>query len=398
MIIGGGLIGSVTFDTNADGTFGGTSPSGISDAIAYSNRNGEFGQGVNDRINTSGQPPATANAAIQSFAVDPITGFFYADLRVASGVTIVSPTTSLLRFVDDDVVATNTGIGLNARQLGAYDYTRFLSSQTATERDVARRMLALDLKLIAYAFIGNGLAAFSDGGIAIRTGVAPVIERLAQGPLDMNDPAQVDAVLIRYGDLARATEQQRLALAQLFARYGQAVDAYLAQGGTPARIQYGLRLGILPEVARVLRGNSVSPGRVAALSVADLVAEFERYVDLRPQQVAPGLFATPDVRTLYRLDLDPLILTGCGSERRSPICNDISVTNVIGQAEGTRVEFANVPAAFDNDISLTLDANNALVIHRLTTDRKTVWIDYTARSPAGQASSRLYLRLNEEGS
>jgi hypothetical protein len=397
-VLGGGLVGSIIFDTNADGVFGNTSREGVSDAIAYTNRNGDFGRGVLERINTAGEPPATANAAIQAIAVDPITGFFYSDVRVASGVTVLSPTTSLLRFVDDDVVAANTGIGLTARQLGAFDYSQKLGSPEAAERGVARRMLALDLKLIAYAFIGNGLGAYSDGGIAVRAGVTPVVERLAQAPLDLNDPAQADGVLVRYGDINRATEEQRKAIAQLFARYGQAVDSYLAQGGTSARIQYGLRLGILPEVARVLRGNSVNPSRVAGITVADLIAEFERYVDLQPQNPAPGLFATPDVRTVYRLDLDPLVLSGCASERRSPICNDISVTNVIGQAEGTRIDFASVPAQFANDLSLTLDGNNALVIRRLTTDRKTVWINYTSRSPAGQASSRLYLRLNEEGS
>lgn len=89
------------------------------------------------------------------------------------------------------------------------------------------------------------------------------------------------------------------------------------------------------------------------------------------------------------------MLSGCESTQ-SPICNDLSVTNQVSGEEGRRVEFATVAPQFGKDITLSLDSNGALVIRRLTTDRKTVWINYTARSPAGQASSRLYLRLNEE--
>lgn len=247
-VLGNGLIGSATFDVSADGTFGNSSFEGVRDVYDYSNRLGEFGIGALNRINTGGQPPATANAAIQVFGVDSVTGFYYADLRVASGVRIVSPTTSLLRFVDDDVVAANTRIGLNARQLGAFDYPRKLGSQDEAERTAALRMQAFDMKLIAYAFIGTAMIANPDGGINFHTGLVPVAERLAQGTIDLNDPAQVDGILVRYANLRYNTDVQRKALAQLLARYGQAVDSYLAQGGTPARIQYGLRLGILPQV------------------------------------------------------------------------------------------------------------------------------------------------------
>lgn len=402
--VGGAVIGDMTFDVNGNGKFGDAGTATNPDVIVTSNRDGQFGRAATGRL-TSTEAPATATSAIRGGGIDATSGYLYPLMGAPAGATTVSPMTALLTSIDADGLAANLGLGRTARQLATFAAVPAMNSGDAATAALGRQITALNLKLAAQAAIDTGNNAQNpDGAIIFLGRQAAVAERLAAGPINLNDEASTRAILDRTSRGLRSSAEGRQAAAQLLARFGTAVDAYLTGTDRVAAIQHGLRLVVLPEILDLLRSNVPDTTTARGITVDMLLATFRDFADI-PAPVFPNvislgtLIAVTDFRSISRFDINDTVMldTNCGTSRReSPVCNDVGIGSFVsvGNADALSVMAVRLPAAFATRIAVTQAADGVIVMRRLAGATGLVWFEYDLRAASGsRATGRVYVRL-----
>jgi hypothetical protein len=402
---GSALIGDVTFDVNGNGIFGdsGTSSNPVADIMVTTNRDGQFGRAAIGRL-TATEPPAAATSAIEGGGLDATTGYLYTRMRAPAGATALSPVTTLLASIDADSAAANLGLGQTARQLATFSAVPAMSSGDAAIAALGRRITALNLKLAAQAAIDTGRNALSpDGAIIFFERQAAIGERLTAGQIDLNDEASIRAILDRTSTGLASSADGRQAAAQLLARFGTAVDAYLTGPDRVAPIQHGLRLIVLPEILDLFRGNSPDPAAARAITVDMLLTRFREFSDIPaptlPNAISSGtLIAVTDFRSIGRMEINDTVTldANCSNNRQSPVCNDAGIGSFVsvGDAEALSVTSVRLPAAFAAMIAVAQAADGRIVMRRLAGATGLVWFEYDLRAASGlRATGRVYVRL-----
>jgi len=411
-----GLIGYVTIDVNENGRFGGVLAADDSaDVRTATDRSGWFGPGVPARLDDSPGPDAPL-WAMSATGYDSVTGFHYVDVRTPRGGTVLSPVTTLLRTIDDDVVPANLGLGIDAARLATFDAVQETANPDADTAALGRRVALLNLKLLALAGFPNSSGFGADRSIVVAGNLEPLSEQLRVGRVDLNDAASIRLVLDRSPVARRASAEARDAAAQLLARWGQAIDRFDAReraprqpfGSTSAPVQRALRVHVLPELMALFgtvpmnSSSPPAPARLAALTVDRLLADITSFDGFPFARTDPGsVTAVADYRSFDRyvagntIVLDNQCLV---PGRQAAHCNDFDLAQLTSPNPGNpRWWDARVPAAFSQRIRVTADPGYNMVIERLDQTAGIVWFEYDVRIGQGPIStSRVYLRLNDE--
>ncbi|MGK6354653.1 hypothetical protein ACMGDH_05435 [Sphingomonas sp. DT-207] len=415
-----GLVGYITIDSNDNGQFAGVIAD-AGDTRTTTDRWGRFGPDVLDRLDSS-QTPAAPLWAMSATGYDDLTGFHYADVRTPRGGTVLSPVTTLLRNIDDDVVPANLGLAMDAARLAGFNADHETSTSDPTGdpnpaiRPVAREVVLVNLKLLALAGFPNSTGFGPDRSIVVAQNLAPLSEQLRIGRVDLNDAASIRSVLDRSPVARRASEEARNAAAQLLARWGQAIDRFGARrdatrfpfGYTSMAIERALRIRILPELM-ALFGTIQTPlnrvpshTRLNALTVDELVAGLESFFGMQQARYdIGGVTAVADYVSFDRhvtgnmLALDNQCLSIL---RQAPHCNDVDVAQwMLPNPINPQWSEARVPAEFVRRIRLSRDLAGNLVIERLDQEPGIIWFEYDVRVGNGPIStSRVYIRLNDD--
>jgi hypothetical protein len=414
--IGGALIGEIAFDTNQSGTFGDRVVSGgvaVSDWLLFANTSGQFGPTATLR-NDNTTVTITPTAAIQALGIDMLSGYTFADLTAPAGATNISAVTTLLQSVDDDLVAVNTGLGLNARELSTFAAVPAMSSSDAGTAALGRRVTAYNLKLAALAALSQPAhdAILPDSIFRFNKLRADLGETFRLGRVDLNSATSIRALMERMPVTAPTASSERgRAIAALLARYGSAVDLYLTDARRAADVQHGYRLVVLPAILDVLM-SGLPVADIDAITTDSIVAAFHEFSELavpkietRPysRETTPhSLVAVPDFRAIDRIvESNALTLrTGCqlgGGNNSPPFCNDTAITNIgftgVDRDE-LRLAAVRVPDKFAGRLSVVLAPNGEITIRRLNGATGLAWFDYDIVHTNGlKATGRTYVRM-----
>nr|WP_295374237.1 hypothetical protein [uncultured Sphingosinicella sp.] len=388
------MIGRVDFDVNGNGTFDSSEPT------AATNRKGEFGQGASDRLFTGDSgPPADAGAALSGRGFDGSSGFAYTQLRAPKNARIISPLTTIIRSEVDADVASATGLDVGPVTLISFDAAQQFGDPSSANPRLARAITELNLKLIAYAglFANNGSM---DEAFDMAAGLQPV-QSLFSGPgeKDLNKKSVALDIIGRSRIAAFSTPELRDAAAELMAEYGQAVSVYLKDPASAARVQYGLRFYVLPEIDAMLRTSSLALGeRVRRITVSDITAAFDAYADAPRPAAAGRFFPVADYRSLSRpRQVREIVLSGCGTGDRSPVCNDIYFFSGPDVQSSYSLTSVSLPPAFAASMDVALLPNGGIRIRRLSDEVRFAYFDYQVRAANGEtATSRVFVRLGDE--
>ncbi|OYW44281.1 MAG: hypothetical protein B7Z08_02890 [Sphingomonadales bacterium 32-68-7] len=375
--MGAPLIGSILFDINGNAVFGdGTAPN--DDFSTTTNRNGEFGADAIGRL-TSRTPPS-GNFLYMTSGISRETGYLYTAIIPVSGSRIASPATMVLA---PNMQPSKVGIAMTWEELRDFDAFAALTSADATTRARGQQVTALNLKLLIHA--GYRSQGTLTGAIALKDNVTGIVRELQAGPVDFNSSASMSAVLSQSSPGLTADTPERQAVAQLIARFGEAVDLYLTGPETIAPIEYALRIQILPEVAALFRSASGRP----ALTVTDIVNMFRYFEDMpRPDTATADFVAVPDLIPEY-----------WNAEVNVPgthfTYNDVNISGSVGvDIDGNRVVAVRVPAQFASQLSAALESDGSVTVRRWGTQRSLGWFEYDARNRDGLvSSSRAYVAL-----
>lgn len=412
----GPFIGEVIFDSNNSGIFGDTIASGnsaITDIRVDSNLVGQFGPMAVDRRDDS-DVLLKADYAMRGVGIDVQSGYYYVYMRAPAGATVLSPATTLLRSIDDDAVAQNTGLGMTARELATFAAGPAMSSTDAGQAARGRKVAAFNLKLAAYAAIGAPLqeAVIPDVGLTFDGTLAAVIEQLKLGRVDLNDEAAIRLILERMPKTSDAASRQaiRPAAAALLARYAAAIDTYLTETKRTAAIEHGLRLIVLPALIDMINGgdpDAVNPG---AITTDSLLAAFRDFSEIpAPTISSKGIYSTTTINSLiavtdfrsigrYAAGNTLVLRAGCeagAGNNASPLCNDAAISGGIGVDHRIlKVTAIRVPDKFADKFSASLAVDGEITLRRLNDSVGLVWFEYDMLEPAGmRATGRTYVRL-----
>jgi len=387
--VGSAVVGRVYFDLNKDGNFTDNEYQ-ITDLSGHT---------------SGGLAPAQAQYALSSRGHDRQTAFNYA-FRAPAGATTVSPVTTLLRSIDDDTVANNTGLGIAARDLATFGAVAAMSSSDTTVAAKGRRVTAFNLKLLAFAR-SHDLVFFPDrysnDGFSPDT-LAPLVDQFVSGRVDLNDAASILAIINKEPWAANASADRRAAIAQTIAHYGAAVDAYLTAPQKAADIEYGYRLAIIPIIADQL---DASVPLAAVKTTDEMISIFSQFADAVPPALEPESYDIPGspnsmVAVYDTLKLGPPSTTPtlfdweCATPDNSAItCNDFYQGAFIRNAE-FRVTAVRVPAKFAPQIEASLSPDPRYIsLRRLAprTSSEIPWIEYdvTLLGYGNTATGRIYL-------
>lgn len=387
--VGSAAVGRVYFDLNKDGNFTDNEYQ-ITDLSGHA---------------VGGLAPTQAQYALSSTGHDRQTGFNYA-FRAPAGATTVSPITTLLRSIDDDTVAGNTGLGITARDLATFGAVAAMSSSDTIVAAKGRRVTAFNLKLLALAR-SHELVFFPDrysnDGFSPDT-LAPLVDQLVSGRVDLNDAASILAIINREPWAANASADRRAAIAQTIAHYGAAVDAYLTAPQKAADILYGYRLAIIPIIADQL---DASVPLSAVKTTNEMISIFAQFADAVPPALEPESYDNPaspnSMVAIYdTLKLGPpsgtptLFDWECATPDTSGItCNDFYQGAFIRNAD-FQVTAVRVPAKFASQIEASLSPDpRYFSLRRLTAGNgsEIPWIEYdvTLVPYNKTATARIYL-------
>lgn len=413
---GGPIIGTVTFDSNNSGIFDDIVGSGgqpLHDIRVDASPTGQFGPTAVDRFDTS-QIILSANSAMLGGGIDTGSGYVYLNMRAPAGATTLSPATSLLRSIDDDLIAGNVGLGMTARELATFAAVPAMSSPDPDKAALGRRVTAFNMKLAAYAAIGTPAdqAVIPDLPIFFGQDLAAVIEQLKAGRVDLNDEASIRKILERTPQTSNASSSDvgRAAAASLLARYAAAIDIYLTEPGHAADVEHGLRLIVLPAIIDLIKSSAPDTGDANAITINSLLAAFREFSEIPPPTIAPqgiikttiisSLIAVTDFRSIGRTATSDMLTLrvdcalGAGNNA-PPMCNDSAISGSVGVDQRLLTLTAiRVPDKFATRFSATIAANGEIVLRRLNGATGLVWFEYDEREPGGiKATGRVYVRL-----
>ncbi|MFV0645816.1 MAG: hypothetical protein ACK5NN_15200 [Sphingomonadaceae bacterium] len=395
--MGAPIIAMVIFDTNGSGVYG-DYIQGKNDLITASNRNGEFGRDAIGRQSPN-LPPATATVSGRVSGVSTYTGFIYTDIIAPLDAAIYSPATSLLGTVSDDAIPANLGLQMTAQELGNFDAYTELGSSDPVRQAKARRVTALNLKLLAYAGLETTDSGSVTNAIAIHRNLGAVRAQILAGPVDLNASNSTLQVM---GQSPRATftnDAGREAAARLLARYGQAVDQYLTSSRHIGDVEYGLRLKVLPILDSLMRTGAPSAGQLAQadnVTVAELVGFFTQMSQISPIPAATGKFvAVADWRAISGVTR-MYFPSGCANTS-SFVCNDVDLTVASAlNVQTIQVVAVRVPSQYSAFIAASLQPDGNVEVTRLDSTTRLVWLEYDARDRDGLTSTaRAYFLLNQ---
>ena len=399
--VGGAISGGVViFDANGDGTFY------AQDITTSTDRNGQFGRDVSG-TSSDRELPATAAYAMHGGGTDATTGYGYSAMRAPAGATTLSPATTLLRSLNDDVLAANTGLFSTARELATFAAVPAMSSTDGAIAAQGRRVTAFNLKLIPYAVFGYTVfGTDADGPITFNEGLGVVVERLAAGRTDLNDEATIREILDRTARAQTTSAEGRAAAAQLLARYAEAVDTYLTGADRAAAVQHGLRLIVLPELMGLFRTNVPNTSSARAITTDSLLAAFRDFSEIPVPSLADSadhLIAVPNIQSIPRAQInDTLILNNdcTGSAGDSPKCNDRLVARLSTgplPASSIAISAVRTPSAYAAQLDVVLESDGRLIMRRLNGATGLVWFEYDVIAQNGlRATGRVYVRLGYE--
>jgi len=376
------LIGEITFDTNRNGIFADTED-GIDDRFAATGRNGEYGPGVKDwsgRI--SPEDPAVYPTMVGGNSRS--TGFYYGGIIPPTNATIASPATALLGHDHTAALLKNAGLNMTPGELRHFDTVIEFASTDAAKRARARQIAALNLKLLLHA--GYETYEPVTGAIALHDKIDHVRQQLKAGAVDFNNTDSMLAVLNRAKYPITDARGKRDA-AELIARFGQAVDQYLAGPENIAAIEYGMRMLILPELKWILFQTPSGPNLVKEISVNKIIDSFKFFEDAPDINVDAKFVAVADFISFNaneEINITPFNI----------ISNDRTIDYGPVLYTDKAVVSVKVPARFSSQLSAVLEADGSVTVERTGTERALGWFDYTARDQSGvTSSSRVYLHL-----
>lgn len=395
--MGAPLVAHVIFDTNGSGVFG-DSIQGNQDIITASNRSGEFGRDATGRQSPN-LPPATATFPGLVSGVSTLTGFLYADIHSPLEAAIFSPATSLLGTVNDDIVSTNLGLQITARELGNFDAFVALDSTDQGQLALARQVTALNLKLLAFAGLETTDSGAPTNAITVQAKLLNLREEVLTLPTPLNE-AEATLRVLRRSNLAAFTSEDGLrAASRLLARYGEAVDQYLVSKEQIDDIEYGLRIRVLP-ILNSLFGNGAPTvtqiAQIDVIGVADITGIFAEFSTFEPIQAATADFvAVADWRTIDGFR-QFVFSAGCANQS-SLVCNDVNLNEAaVLNVQTIQVTAVRVPAQFSSYILASLESDGTVVISRLDSVDRLVWLEYDAMDSDGNSSSaRVYIQTGE---
>ncbi|MGL3822050.1 hypothetical protein [Sphingopyxis sp. R3-92] len=405
------------FDTNKSGIFGDVISSDgrvVWDVPVDAGPSGQFGPVAISRHDAT-EVTLTPTAAMRAFGIDMLSGYSFLYFGAPVGATNLSPVTTLLRSVDDDLVAANTGLGLSARELSTFAAVPAMSSSDTATAALGRRVTAYNLKLAALAALSQPAseAILPDYGFRFDTLQALLGEIFRLGRVDLNSASTIRALMERMPYTSQQASSDRgRAIAALLARYGAAVDMYLTDQRRAADVQHGYRLVVLPAILDIqMRGNPVADADTITTDM--LVAAFHEFAEIpapkietRPyvrNTIIHSLVAVTDLRSIARvLGSDSITLRAdCslgGGDYSSPLCNDVGVASVgsIGlDRTELRLGAVRVPDKFAGRLSVTLEPSGEIEIRRLNGAVGLVWFEYDVVHANGlKATGRTYVRLD----
>ena len=385
--MGAPMIAALSFDTNASGTLG-----DVGDGTSSTNLFGRFGPGVTDQLSASPTRVNDYNSFTSAIGTSSLTGFRYSLLSTATGVRVISPLTALISPLENDTVITRLGLTLTGRELSGYDAYSGIESTNAAERSRARAVTALNLKSLAFFGFMTTDKGSETSAFRIHPFIEPLNSLSRSAPLDLNAPAQWDALLGNHPFVASTTANHRAAAAGLLARFGQAVDQYLTTQRSVADIEYGLRILILPEIEALIanRRSDAEIARINAIDVATISAAFRDFaaIPLIPA-AADRLMAVADYREVtLSAELAAGSPTGLGLTANDGFVSPFTIFD----SDDLRIDSARVPTQFSGVVVVEAAASGALQVRRLVRTRQVVWIEYDIVAPNGaRATGRAYL-------
>lgn len=385
--IGGPAIGSLTFDTNGSGKFHDT-VNNVSDLTISTNRKGQFGPGVADQPTGAMLPENPGRVPVKVGALSLDTGFFYMGIVPAMDGVVASPVSQVLGWEHTDAMARNAGFTKTPAELRNFDAYTALISSDADVRAFARKVTAFNFKLLVHA--GYEIQDTSTNAIQVGKNLEAVRLQLLDGAVDFNSPSSISAILERSKRAMFTDPAGREAAAQLIARFGEAADLYITSPEKIAQVEYGMRLIVLPEIKWLFSASSRTPidiARVKAITVDDLMADFQSFSDIPKPNTATGKFFGvvdwlpwgPDLKaTSYQY-----------------VNNDIQIDFAASvDPLDSRVTAGRVPAKYAQWLTVTLGADDAIIIRRTGQQPGIGWFEYDVRNKDGLTStSRAYLEL-----
>jgi hypothetical protein len=415
---GAAIIGTVTFDSNKNGVFGDVIPSGdtvFRDVYVYSNTSGQFGPVTIDG-NDGKEVTVNPTEAMRAVGVDMLSGYYLAYLSAPKGATNLSPVTTLLRSIDDDLVAANTGLGLSAREISSFAAVAAMSSANADTAALGRRVTAYNLKLSALAPLSrpSDQGVQPDASIIFDTFQATMGEQFRSGRVDLNNASAIRSLLEHMPLATRfASPDARRAIADLLARYGSAVDQYLTEPRRAADVQHGYRLVVLPTILGVIMGRN-STADADSITIESMLTSFREFAEIpapkietRPYSYLPvlvlhSLVAVTDLRSIDRIELNGIVTLradcSLGNGNNSPpFCNDsgISGIGIVGvDRNELKVTSIRLPDKFSGRLDVSLAPSGEITLRRLNGAVGLVWFEYDVAHIGGlKATGRTYVRL-----
>lgn len=415
---GAALIGEVTFDSNSNGIFGGTIVSGntaITDLFLDTNTSGLFGPVAVSRVDGK-EVTVYPTAAMRAFGIDMLSGYSLIYLSAPKGATTVSPVTTLLRSADDDVVATNTGLGLSAREISSFAAVPAMLSNDDNTAALGRRVTAYNLKLSALAVLTypSNQAIQPNFGQSFERLQATIGEQFLLGRVDLNNASTIHSLIGQMPRISQfASPDVRRAISDLLARYGSAIDLYLTEPRRAADIQHGYRLVVLPAILDILeRGNSIADAD--SITTESLLASFYEFADIpspkietRPYSYLPvsvfhSLVAVTDLRSIVRRGSNGVLTLraecpGSTDDNAPPFCNDQGIAS-IGSLGTDRNELklrsVRVPEKFSARLSASVAPDGEITLRQLNGSVGLVWFEYEVVHTGGlTATGRTYVRM-----
>lgn len=415
---GAALIGDVSFDSNNSGIFRDTTVSGntaITDLFLDTNTSGQFGPVAVSRVDGK-EVTVYPTAAMQAFGIDVLSGYSFIYLSAPKGATTVSPVTTLLRSADDDLVATNTGLGLSAREISSFAAVPAMSSNDANTAALGRRVTAYNLKLSALAVLTypSNQAIQESFGQSFERLQATIGEQFLLGRVDLNNASTIHSLMGRTPRVSQfASPDVRRAISDLLARYGAAIDLYLTEPRRAADIQHGYRLVVLPAILDILmNGNPTADAD--AITTDSLLASFAEFAEIPPPKIETrpysylpvlvfhSLVAVTDLRSIDRRGSNGVLTlraecAGSTDNNAPPFCNDQGIASIgtlgIDRTE-LKLRAIRVPEKFSGRLSATLASNGEISLRQLNGTVGLVWFEYDVIHTGGlTATGRTYVRM-----
>lgn len=385
--IGGPAIGSLFFDTNGSGQFRDT-VNNISDLTTSTNRKGQYGPGVSDQLSGTVAPENPGRVPLEVVAMSLDTGFFYTGIVPAMDGIIASPVSQVLGWEHTDAMARNAGFTKTPAELRNFDAFTALTSSDADTRALARKVTAFNFKLLVHA--GYESQDTSTNAIQVGKNLEAVRMQLLESAVDFNSPSSISAIFERSKRAMFTDAAGREAAAQLIARFGEAADRYITSPEKIAQVEYGMRLIVLPEVKWLFNASSrtqIDIARVKGITVDDLIAAFQSFSDIPKLNTATGKFFGVVDWLPWGPDLN--------TTSYQYVTNDPQIDYFAAvDSLASRVTAVRVPEKYSQWLTVTLGADDTVIIRRTGQQPGIGWFEYDVRNKDGLTStSRAYLEL-----